>query len=134
MPKLSPSRRPAARALALPFAALAAAALGNACSRADGQPAAAGATAAPTVRVDASAPRADSGVVAVARAVTPAVVYIEVEVPRTTAGRGGGQPPRGFEGIPPGMLPPASRSRASSSAGRRAGAARGSSSRPTATS
>jgi serine protease Do len=36
MPKLSPSRRPAARALALPFAALAAAALGNACSRADG--------------------------------------------------------------------------------------------------
>jgi serine protease Do len=105
MPQLKPTFRPrsAARALAVPFAALAAAALGTACSRADGQPAA-GAAAAPSVRVDASTPRVDSGVVGVARAVTPTVVYIDVEVPRTTAQRGG--PPQGFEGIPPGMLPP----------------------------
>ena len=98
MPNRRSFRRPAARALVLP---LMAAAVG-ACSRADGQ--ASATTPTPSVRVDASAPRADSGVVGVARAVTPAVVYIEVEVPTRTAQRGG--TPQGFEGIPPGLLPP----------------------------
>jgi serine protease Do len=55
------------------------------------------------VRVDSSAPRADSGVVTVARTVTPAVVFVEVESAPRTAARGQG--PNG-QGIPPGLLPP----------------------------
>jgi serine protease Do len=93
-----------------PWAALslvsltAAAAVG--CSPAGGQPAEGGQQGAPppAVRVDSSAPRADSGVVSVARSVTPAVVYIEVESAPRTAARGQGQ------GVPPGfpreLLPP----------------------------
>jgi hypothetical protein len=119
-----------------PLAALSlAAAVAAGCKPAGGQPAGAGQqnSAPPAVRVDASAPRADSGVVSVARSVTPAVVYIEVEsAPRTAArGQGQGVPP-GFprELLPPGFQLPTGRS----SAGRRAAAGRASSSRPTATS
>jgi serine protease Do len=110
-----PARAAAVRpwtALALAAAATAAAAA-TGCSPAGGQPAADGkASNAPpaAVRVDSSAPRADSGVVSVARAVTPAVVYIEVQTDARTAGRGQGQgqgqTPPGFEGIPRDLLPP----------------------------
>jgi serine protease Do len=91
-----------------PWAALslvsltAAAAVG--CSPAGGQAADGGQQggAPPTVRVDSSAPRADSGVVSVARSVTPAVVYIEVEsAPRTARGQAPNQ-----RALPPGLLPP----------------------------
>ena len=89
---------------ALSLAGLAAAAAVG-CSPAGGQPADSGRPAAtPAVRVDVSAPRADSGVVSVARAVTPAVVYIEVEsTPRTTAR---GQQSPNLRGIPRELLPP----------------------------
>ena len=83
-------------------AALLTAVLGSAavsgCRPADGQT-----TAAPAVRVDEATPRADSGVVGVARRVTPAVVYIEVQIPRRIANREQG----GNNGLPPGFqLPP----------------------------
>ncbi|GJG86513.1 hypothetical protein tb265_16940 [Gemmatimonadetes bacterium T265] len=52
--------------------------------------------------MDEATPRADSGVVGVARRVTPAVVYIEVQIPRRVANREqGGGLPFGFQ-LPPG--------------------------------
>jgi serine protease Do len=104
----SPSAAPVRPRSALAVATLAAAASAavSACSPAGGQPAEGGQQGAPppAVRVDSSAPRADSGVVSVARSVTPAVVYIEVESAPRTAARGQGQ------GVPPGfpreLLPP----------------------------
>ncbi len=67
------------------------------CRPADGQT-----TVMPSVRVSEATPRADSGVVAVARQVTPAVVFIEVQIPRRVASR-----EQGNNGLPPGFqLPP----------------------------
>ncbi len=68
------------------------------CRPADGQT-----TASPSLRVQESTPATDSGVVGVARRVTPAVVYIEVQIPRRIANREQG----GGNGLPPGFqLPP----------------------------
>ena len=80
---------------------LAAAAPG--CRPADGQT-----TPMPAVRVSDATPRADSGVVQVARQLTPAVVYIQVQIPRRNLGRDaqGGLPP-GFQ-LPPGFDGPGS--------------------------
>ncbi len=96
-------------ALSLATTAVAAAVTASSCSPAGGQPANAAQggqqnSPPPAVRIDSSAPRADSGVVSVARSVTPAVVYIEVESTPRTASRG--QTPPGLRGFPPGLLPP----------------------------
>lgn len=89
-------RRVRAAALLTGALGLAGAALSG-CRPADGQT-----TAAPAVRVSTATPRADSGVVDVARKLTPAVVYIEVRIPAQVANRG-----RGGNGLPPGFqLPP----------------------------
>jgi serine protease Do len=87
---------------ALSIAALAAAAAVG-CTPAGGQPAEGARRTSAAVRVDTTAPRADSGVVGVARAVTPAVVYIEVQSAPRAASRGQGPNQRAF---PPGLLPP----------------------------
>ncbi len=79
------------------LAAVAGGAAVSGCRPADGQT-----TPTAAVRVDEATPRTDSGVVGVARRVTPAVVYIDVQIPRRTANReqGGSSP------FPPGFLPP----------------------------
>ena len=87
--------------LAAAVGVLAAAAPG--CRPADGQT-----PAMPAVRVSDATPRADSGVVQVARQLTPAVVYIQVQIPQRAVARDAqGALPPGFQ-LPPGFDGPGS--------------------------
>ena len=91
----NPGRRTATAAL---LAVVLGTAAVSGCRPADGQT-----TATPAIRIDEATPRVDSGVVGVARRVTPAVVYIEVQIPRRASAREQG----GGNGLPPGFqLPP----------------------------
>ena len=98
-------RRAAAAALAPLLAAGLGGLLAGCTPSAGGQDTARGTPSTAAITYDRSTPGADSGVVAVARRVTPAVVSIEVETAAPQlAARGRGQRPPGL--APPGVLPP----------------------------
>lgn len=112
VPATTSLRATAARA-ALVAATLGGAALAAGCgANANGQDTAQrGAPSSAPITYDRSTPGADSGVVAVARRATPAVVSIEVEVapPERQVARGRANPrqglPPGHPGVPPGGMP-----------------------------